>query len=196
MKKLAALSKVQASRVMGIDCSTYSLGFAIFDRDKPLRCGEIFFEGSNLYERLNDAHHKVPALVKDGLLVADFVAIEGAIAVGNNVQTAISLAYVYGAVMGGLMDGGMQVVKVSPLTWQSYIGNPNLKKAEKDAIIAATPGKSKSWYQSAGREFRKQRTLKFARDYFEIESGSDNVGDAVGIAYYAVNALTKGEINP
>jgi Holliday junction resolvasome RuvABC endonuclease subunit len=189
---LAALAKTRAAVVMGIDCSTRSLAFSVFDRTTPLRCGEIFFDGGNLYERLNDAHNKVPAMVEEGLLRADFVAIEGAIAVGNNVQTAIHLAYVYGAVMGGLMKEGMEVVKVNPLTWQSYIGNPNLKTAEKEAIKKANPGKSASWYKNAGREFRKQRTLEFARKFFEIPGDSDNVGDSVGIAWYAVNQLTTG----
>lgn len=192
MSKLAALSKRRAVRVMGIDCSTRSLAFAIFDRLEPVRCGEIFFNGSNLYERLNDAHNKVPALVDDGLLVADYVAMEGAILVGNNARTGISLAYVYGAVMGGLMKGGMEVVNVGPITWQTYIGNPNLKKPEKEAIRAANPGKSESWYKNAGREFRKQRTLTFAKQFFDIDTDSDNVGDAVGIAWYAVNQLTTG----
>jgi Holliday junction resolvasome RuvABC endonuclease subunit len=189
---LAALAKARATRVMGIDCSTHSLGFSVFDRKIPVKCGEIFFEGADLFERLNDAHNKVPALVEEGLLVADFVAIEGAIAVGNNVQTAISLAYVYGAVMGGLMRSGMKVVKVAPLTWQGYIGNPNLTPKERLAIKEEFPGQKPSWYQKKGREIRKGRTLKFAKQYFDIPGDSDNVGDAVGIAWYAVNQLTTG----
>lgn len=189
---LANLAKVRAISVMGIDCSTHSLAFSVFDRTRPVRCGEITFEGANLFERLNDAHNKVPAMVEEGLLRADFVAIEGAIAVGNNVQTAIHLAYVYGAVMGGLMREGMEVVKVNPLTWQSYIGNPNLTPTERKAIVAEFPGKSKSWYQNHGRQIRKGRTLEFAKKFFEIPGDSDNVGDSVGIAWYAVNQLTTG----
>lgn len=189
---LASLAKSKATRVLGIDCSTKSLGFAVFDKEEPVRCGEVFFDGANLFERLNDAHNKVPALVEDGLLRADLVAIEGAIAVGNNVQTAIHLAYVYGAVMGGLMKEGMDVVKVAPLTWQSFIGNPNLTPTEKRAIQAEYPGKSKSWYSNHGREIRKGRTLAFAKNYFEIPGDSDNVGDSVGIAWWAVHTLTTG----
>lgn len=188
--KLADLAKTPATRVMGIDCSTHSLAFAIFDKEKPVRCGEIMFEGATLYERLHDAHSKVPQLVKAGILRADYVAFEGAIMVNNNVQTGIHLAYVYGNVMGALMHDGMQVVNVGPITWQSYIGNPNLKAFEKAAIRAATPGKSDNWYKNAGREFRKQRTLKFSKQFFDIHTGSDNVGDAVGIAYYGVHNLT------
>lgn len=179
------LKKPPLSKVLGIDCSTKSFAFAIFDNKQPVRAGEVFFKGQNLFERLNDAHNKIPALIEAGVLEADYVAMEGAILVGNNSKTGISLAYVYGAVIGGIMRSGMSVVTVLPLTWQAFIGNPNLKKAEKEAIRAANPGKSASWYQNAGREMRKQRTLKFAKQFFDITTDSDNVGDAVGIAWYA-----------
>lgn len=188
---LGSLSKREAHRVLGIDCSTHSLAYAVFDRKEPVHCGEVTFEGADLYARLADAHRKVPAMVANGLLRADFVAFEGAIMAGNNAQVGLSLAYVYGACMGGLMDAGMEVIKVSPLTWQTYIGNPNLKTAEKAALRDEHPGKSDSWYKNAGRELRKQRTLEFSRQFFKIDSSSDNVGDAVALAWYAVNQLTR-----
>lgn len=170
---------------MGIDCSTKSFAFAIFNDKRPVRAGEVFFSGATVFDRLNDAHNKIPAMVEAGVLEADYVAMEGAILVGNNARTGISLAYVYGAVIGGLMQEGLSVVTVAPLTWQAFIGNPNLKPVEKAAIKKANPGKSASWYQNAGRELRKQRTLTFSRQFFEVPTGSDNVGDAIGIAWYA-----------
>jgi hypothetical protein len=83
-----------------------------------------------------------------------------------------------------------KVVTVKPLEWQTYIGNPNLKKDEKEALGNSNPGASKSILQAKGRALRKLRTLEFARKYFSIPSGSDNVGDAVGVAVYAVEVLT------
>lgn len=188
---LAELKKKKAIRVLGIDCSTKSLAYAVFDRKKPIHCGEVFFEGANLWERLADAHKKVPALVEAGILKADFIGFEGAIMTGNNAKTGLSLAYVYGACLAALMEAGMEVVTIQPLTWQSFIGNPNLKKAEKELIRAQNPGKSESWYKNAGREFRKQRTLKFSKEFFDIDTNSDNVGDAVAIGWYTVNELTR-----
>lgn len=193
-----AVGKEKVVRALGIDCSTKSLAYACFEGDKPLYCGEIFFEGKTVFSRLKDARVKTQALLDSSDIMgtdgfkADYVAIEAAIAV-KNVKTAIQLAYVYGAVMSVLMQNGAEVVEVPPITWQSYIGNPNLKKPEKDKIKADNPGKSASWYQNAGRLFRKQRTLDFARRYFTIDSGSDNIGDAVGVAYYAANKLTRTE---
>jgi Holliday junction resolvasome RuvABC endonuclease subunit len=190
------IKKPKVTRTLGIDCSTKSLAYACFEGDTPLYCGEIFFEGSNVFARLNDARAKTQAILDspdmlgvDGFR-ADYVAIEAAIAV-KNVKTAIVLAYVYGAVMGVLMQNGAEVVEVPPITWQSAIGNPNLKTFEKEKIKADNPGKSKSWYQNAGRQLRKARTLEFAKKYFNIPSDSDNIGDAVGVAWYAANKLTK-----
>ena len=188
-KKLGELSKPRAGKVLGIDCSTKTLAFSVFDDKKPLHCGEVFFRGNNLYERLAWIHDRVPALVDIGLLQADYVAFEGAILVGDNARVGISLAYVYGAVMGALMQSGLHVENVNPLTWQSAIGNPNLNKSEKEAIKKEFPGKSASWYKNKGREIRKQRTLDFSKKFFDIDSGSDNVGDAVAIGWYAANNL-------
>jgi Holliday junction resolvasome RuvABC endonuclease subunit len=196
MNLYANLKKVPVVRTLGIDCSTKSVAYACFEGDTPLYCGEVFFEGTTVFHRLNDARAKMQAILDspdimgvDGFK-ADYVAIEAAIAV-KNVKTAILLAYVYGAVMSVLMQNGASVVEVPPITWQSFIGNPNLKKAEKDKLKSDNPGKSVSWYQNAGRKMRKQRTLDFAKQYFQIPSDSDNIGDAVGVAYYAAKTLTR-----
>lgn len=187
---IGALTKTKAKRVIGIDCSTNSLAFAIFEGETPIKCGEVRFRGSTVEERLLYAKKITRRLVSMEILKADYIAIESAIMV-RNIQTAIDLAYVYGAVIGELMEFNAKVTKVAPISWQSGIGNPNLKKAEKDQLKIDNPGKSLSWYQNKGRQMRKQRTLAIARDFFEIADGSDNVGDAVGIALHVSRTLTR-----
>lgn len=184
------LTKRKASRVIGIDCSTQSLAYAIFVDGEPNLCGEIMFNGSDIYERLNDARRKTQALVDTGILVGDYVAMEAAIG-GKSPQVTIKLSYVYGAVLSVLMQNKMEVMTVAPITWQTFLGNPNLKAHEKEKLRADNPDRKASWYQNEGRKMRKQRTLDFARNYFTILSNSDNVGDAVGIAYYASEQLTR-----
>jgi Holliday junction resolvasome RuvABC endonuclease subunit len=186
---LGKLNKVKASRVIGIDASTNSLAFAVFEGDRPVQCGEVMFSGSTVLERLKDAKHKTKALVDSGVLVGDYIAIESAVMV-RNVQVAIDLAYVYGAILGELGEGTKDIQKVAPISWQSGIGNPNLKKAEKEQIQKDFPDKSKSWYQNKGRLIRKQRTLDIAKKHFSIPSNSDNVGDAVGLALFVSRTLT------
>lgn len=187
---LAQLTKHKAGRVIGIDCSTQSLAYAIFENNKPVLCGEVMFKGADIYERLNDARRKTQALVDSGVLVGDYIGMEAAIAAKSGAVT-IKLSYVYGAVLGVLMQNKMEVNTVYPITWQTYIGNPNLKTAEKDKLREDNPDRKASWYQNEGRKMRKQRTLDFARQFFTIPSNSDNVGDAVGIAYYTSEELTR-----
>lgn len=185
------LTKVKASRVCGLDASTNSLAFAIMEGETPIKCGEIKFNGSTPFERLKDARHKVRGLVKAGVFDGvDYIAIESAIMV-RNIQTAIELAYMFGAIISEMSEVCKELHKIAPISWQSGIGNPNLKKAEKEQIQADFPGKSKSWYQNKGREIRKARTLAIARNYFEIADGSDNVGDAVGLALHCSRTLTR-----
>lgn len=184
--KIADLAKVSASRVIGIDCSTNSLAFAIFEDNEPVLCGEYTFNGDNTLARLNDAKHKTRALVEAGVLKADYIAIEASVMV-RNIETALELAYVYGAVMGELSEGTKNLEKVYPISWQSGIGVPNLKSHEKEQIKKDHPGKKPSWYQNKGREIRKARILEIAKEYFDIDDDSDNVGDAVGIALHVSN---------
>ena len=184
------LTKVKAKRVIGIDCSTNSLAFAIFEDEVPIECGEIFFTGQTVFDRLLDAKNKTKELVENGTLKADYIAIESAIMV-RSIQTAIDLAYVYGAVIGELMASNPEVHKVAPISWQTGIGNPNLKKSEKDQIKIDYPGKSATWYSNQGRKIRKSRTLEIAKKYFTIDSDSDNIGDAVGLALHTSRSLTR-----
>ncbi|AXH67274.1 RuvC-like resolvase [Streptomyces phage Wofford] len=173
---------------MGIDCSTKTIAFTIFDGENFHKCGEVSFNGSTVFERAYDAHAKTLALYED--FDPDFVAIEAAIMV-RSTSVAIKMAYVFGAVIAALLKGGAKVIEVPPISWQSFIGNKNLTKAEKDAIKAEFPGKSASWYQNKGRQIRKQRTIDFAKREFGIELESDNVADSLGVAWWAVQNKTK-----
>jgi Holliday junction resolvasome RuvABC endonuclease subunit len=182
---LAKLSRPIANKVLGIDASTNSIAFCLMDGKTPVKWGEINFEGADVYERILDAKRKVKAF--KGNLSFDFVVIEAAISV-RSVHTGIKMAYVFGAIMGELLNDGVKVVEVHPITWQSYIGNKNFTKIEKQAVKDEFPGKSENWYKGKIREIRKQRTLDFART-IGIEVQSDNVSDAAGIAWYAVNEI-------
>jgi hypothetical protein len=153
--------------------------------DKPIKWGEIMFEGNDVYQRILDAKRKIKAFKEE--LDTDFVVIEAAISV-KSVHTGIKMAYVFGAIMGEILSDNIQVVEVHPITWQSYIGNKNYTKAEKEAIKNEFPGKSENWIKGKIRERRKERTIRFVRT-LGVETESDNVADAAGIAWYAVNEI-------
>lgn len=182
---LAKLVKPKANKVLGIDASTNSFAFCLMQGDTPAKWGEITFEGSDIYERILDAKKKIKAFKHE--LDTDFVVIEAAISV-KSVQTGMKMAYVFGAIMGELLTKDIEVREVHPITWQSYIGNKNFTKAEKLAVKNEFPDKSENWIKNKIRERRKEKTIGFARS-LGVETESDNVADAVGIAWYAVNEI-------
>lgn len=182
---LASLAKPKPSKVLGIDASTNSFAFCLMNEKTPVKWGEIKFEGADIYERILDAKRKIKAFKEE--LDTDFVVIEAAISV-KSVHTGIKMAYVFGAIMGELLKDNIKVVEVHPITWQSYLGNKNFTKSEKLAVKNEFPGKSENWYKSKIRELRKARTIEFARS-MGINTESDNVADAAGIAWYAVNEI-------
>ena len=182
---LAKLVNKRSGKVLGIDASTNSIAFCLMDGKKPVKWGEIDFDGGDIYQRILDAKRKIKAFKKE--LDTDFVVIEAAISV-KSVHTGIKMAYVFGAIMGELLSDNMQVVEVHPITWQSYIGNKNFTKAEKLAVKNEFPGKSETWYKGKIREIRKSKTIRFASS-LGIKTESDNVADAAGIAWYAVNEI-------
>lgn len=181
---LAKLKKTH-SKVIGIDASTNTIAFCLMDGKTPVKWGEIVFTGADVYDRIVDAKKKLRAFKSQ--LDYDFVVLEAAVMV-RSVQTGLKMAYVFGAILGELIEDGTDVFEVHPITWQSYIGNKNFTKAEKEQVKKDYPGKSENWYKNKIRELRKQRTMDFAAS-IGVSTNNDNVGDAAGLAWYAVSEL-------
>jgi hypothetical protein len=106
----------------------------------------------------------------------------------NNRQTVIDLATLLGAAVAPLAKPGVEVDKVPPVTWQTYIGNKVFTKAEKAALAQKYPDRSKSWLAGEMRAIRKQRTIDWVKNRFAVEIESDNVSDAIGVGWWKVNA--------
>lgn len=184
---LSSLSKPVGQRVMGIDASTHTIAYCIFDGEKPVEYGELNFDGGTLYERIVNAKRIVKAL--RNRFNVDFVAIEAAVMV-RSAQTGLKMAYTFGAIMGELLENGATVIEVHPIQWQSFIGNKNYTKAEKEKVKRDNPGRSDSWIKNEIRLQRKQKTISFM-DKLGVHTTSDNVADAAGIAWFAVNELHR-----
>ena len=155
---IADLLKTKAERVMGIDASTNSIAYCIFEKAVPVEYGEITFDGKDIYARIVDAKRKIKAL--RSRFDVDFVVIEAAVMV-RSATTGLKMAYVFGAIMGELLENGATVVEVHPITWQSFIGNKNFTNAEKAQVKKDNPGRSDNWIKAHIRELRKQKTLDF-----------------------------------
>lgn len=184
---LAKLAKHKEETVLGIDASTRSLAFCLFENKKPIKWGEIFFDGADVYERILDAKKRTRDILH--MIPSDFVAIEAAVMV-RSANTGLKMAYIFGAIMGELIQDGRRVVEVHPITWQSYINNKNFTKNEKDKVKKDFPEKSENWYKGKIREIRKQKTIDFCSG-LGVYTDSDNVADACGIGWYATNNLMR-----
>jgi Holliday junction resolvasome RuvABC endonuclease subunit len=180
----------QPYNICAIDASTNSLAFAIYSHQKLAKYGKITFEGNDIYEKVVDACKKSKALFSHYNCM-EAIVIEHTIFM-NSPKTAADLALVQGAILGGAGMSGINIIgKVSPITWQSYLGNKKLTKEEQLQIRSANPGKSLSWYKSYEREFRKQRTVKLLNIIYDRQINDYDAADACGIGHWAINNWEK-----
>ena len=178
--------------ICAIDASTNSLAFALFDtQQKTLGVvGKINFEGKNTYEKVMDAGKKVKAFF-DFYGGFEAIIIEQTVQM-NSPKVAADLALVQGAILGAAGQSGTKIISsVPPITWQIFLGNPRLSKDEKFYTRSQNPGKSESWHKSNEREIRKQKTIKFINIQYDRNIMDNDVADAVGIGYYAINNISK-----
>jgi Holliday junction resolvasome RuvABC endonuclease subunit len=183
---------VMPSTICAIDASTNSLAFALFDTtNKTLfSVGKINFEGKDTYEKVMDAGKKVKAFfdIYGGF---EAIIIEHTVFM-NSPKTAADLALVQGAILGSAGQSGTQIIgKVSPITWQNFIGNKKISKEEQVVIRSTNPGKSVSWYKSYERNLRKERTIRFINTIYDRTINDNDVADACGIGHWALSNWSK-----
>jgi hypothetical protein len=180
----------QPNVICAIDASTSSLAFTIYSHKKLTTHGKIIFEGSDIYQKVIDATKKTKALF-DFYNLVQAIVIEHTVFM-NSPKTAADLALVQGAIIGGAGMSGINIIgKVSPITWQSYLGNKKLTKEEQFNIRLLNPGKSLSWYKSYERDFRKQRTIKLLDIIYDKKIEDNDVADSAGIGHWAINNWDK-----
>jgi Holliday junction resolvasome RuvABC endonuclease subunit len=192
MKLAEAIGIKLPKTICAIDASTNSLAFAIFDtQEKTLRSvGKINFKGKDTYEKVMDAGQKVKAFldIYEGF---EAIVIEHTVFM-NSPKTAADLALVQGAILGAAGQSGTKVIgKVSPITWQNYIGNKKISKDEQLFIRSQNPGKSVSWYKTYERNLRKERTIRFINTIYDRTITDNDVADACGIGHWAIKNWAK-----
>ena len=127
--KLSKISSPIPERICSIDASTNSLAYAVYSNSNLKEFGKISFEGKDIYQKVGDAAIKTKAYFSSAMK-ADAIVIEHTVFM-NSPKTAADLALVQGALLGAAAMCGITVVgKVSPITWQNYIGNKKISKDE------------------------------------------------------------------
>ena len=176
--------------ICAIDASTNSLAFAFYSYKTLTQYGKINFEGDNIYQKVLDACAKVKPFFEH-FNKTDAIVIEHTVFM-NSPKTAADLALVQGAIIGAAGLAGISIIgRVSPITWQSYLGNKKLTKEEQLKIRSVNPGKSDSWYKSYERDFRKRRTIKLLEVAYDKQIDDYDVADAAGIGHWAINNWEK-----
>ncbi len=180
------------AKFVAIDASTTSLAFALFSFGEIELVGKIKFEGNDIYQKCIDTSKKVQAFFKHPLFLnTDSIVIEHTVFM-NSPKTAADLALVQGAIIGAAgLAGVVNVGKVSPITWQNYLGNKRLTKEEQLLIRRQNPGKSDSWYKNFEREIRKKRTAKLVEVIYDKTIDDYDVADSCGIGHWALNNWEK-----
>lgn len=182
--------EVKPHRICAIDASTNSLAFALFAGDELESIGKINFEGNNTYEKVMDAGQKVKAFF-DYCGGFEAIIIEHTVFM-NSPKTAADLALVQGAILGAAGQSGTKIIgKVSPITWQNFIGNKKISKEEQLVIRSQIPGKSESYYKAHERMLRKERTIKFINTIYDRTITDNDVADACGIGHWALKNWGK-----
>ncbi len=184
--------EVMPKIICSIDASTTSLAFAIFDTEKNSleSVGKLYFEGNNIYQKVMDAGKKVKAFL-DHYGGFEAIVIEHTVFM-NSPKTAADLALVQGAILGAAAQSGTKIIgKVSPITWQNYIGNKKISKDEQLFIRSQHPGKSVSWYKAYERMLRKERTIKFINTVYDRNIDDNDVADACGIGHWSLKNWGK-----
>jgi hypothetical protein len=110
----------------------------------------------------------------------------------NSPKTAADLALVQGAILGAAGQSGTKIIgKVSPITWQNFIGNKKISKEEQLLIRSQIPGKSESYYKAHERMLRKERTINFININYDKNIDDNDVADACGIGHWAIKNWNK-----
>jgi hypothetical protein len=177
-------------KICAIDASTNSLAFALFNGEDLDLVGKIYFEGNNVYEKVMDAGKKVKAFF-DYYGGFEAIVIEHTVFM-NSPKTAADLALVQGAILGAAGQSGTKIIgKVSPITWQNFIGNKKISKEEQLLIRSQIPGKSESYYKAHERMLRKERTINFVNINYDKNIDDNDVADACGIGHWAIKNWSK-----
>jgi hypothetical protein len=190
MSKTKWGAEAKPKTICAIDASTNNLAFALFVGNKLESIGKISFDGNNIYEKVMDAGKKVKAFfdIYGGF---EAIVIEHTVFM-NSPKTAADLALVQGAILGSAGQSGTKIIgRVSPITWQIFMGNGKTSKEEQLLIRSQNPGKSDSYYKAHERMLRKERTINFININYDRTITDNDVADACGIGHWAVRNWDK-----
>lgn len=182
------INKKSAKRVIGIDPSTNSLAFAVVDRNKKGKVflnykGKINFKGDPQSVKFRKISSWIERQYKDDDTFNIECVIEQTIFI-QNPQTSRLMAYITGYTWGRMIQAGIPVSDIGPMTWKSWLGYKKVTKAQKEQW--KEEGLSEKDVKKKANFERKHRTRLILEDK-GIREEDDDIMDAVGIALWGVH---------
>ena len=166
--------------VMGIDASTTSTGWSIFNNNKLVDYGVIKPKGENWRERLENQGPLISKIIEK--YKPEKVYMEDVpLSVAGGIKTGIILGAVQGFVYGLFSSYSIKILFVSPTNWRSKVGIFNGKR------------------NGTKREALKKASIEKANTLFGINlkwvspssiKNEDDISDAILVAYSQIKSLT------
>ena len=159
---MSKLLKQKADRVLGIDASTASVAFCLFENGVPTKMGKLPIVGTDIYEKIKDANNKSKAIHK--LCNPEYVAVESAIMV-RSADAGLKIAMIVGAILSVILKPQTKVVTVAPVSWQSYIGNKNFTNVIDKKTIEEIAKECETSHQTIYRHLVEYGLIKNQRTW-------------------------------
>lgn len=115
-------------RIIAIDPSSTSVGFAVFDDNFPVHCFSYKPKGKTLVERMVFVMSYVEGLIDT--FEPDILAIETPY-LGRNRSTAMKMGMIFGMICGAIAKKGYpeeQVIQIHPMTAKKAAGQIKVRK--------------------------------------------------------------------
>lgn len=171
-----------SQRIIAIDPSSHSLGWAVVDISKPkliaygkiplTKTLDISVKFDQIFSGLTDVcskHKPSVAIIEQSVYIQNF-------------QTSRIISYIIGYTWGILSRHCGKVMDINPMLWKRGIGYINLSKNDKEKLKNDS---SKGSFESKKKKERKDRVNKIVSNYFLIEDiNDDDIVDAIGIALW------------
>lgn len=182
---LKSLATAKPTRVMGIDASSQSFAYSVFEDKKPVEWGIVKYVGKDRFIRAVDSYYKVKALMER--IDVDYILQEQAVGSVNQ-KTGLILAQAYGVTMPILIENCKEYEMISPNEWQALLGKKILTPTQ---IKKEFPDQKPHFYTEKARELRKMRNLDWVRDNLGIDLPyeANDIGDALCIGAKAAGLI-------
>lgn len=144
--------------LLSLDQSSKVTGYAVFEDEDLVDCGNFCFTDSFVEDRLVKIRQKVLDLIDEysvDKVVFEDIQLQGN--VGNNIQTFKVLAEVYGVVLETLREKDISYESILAVSWKSTLGIRGRTRTE-----------------------QKRNTQQFVSDTYGIDVNQDTA-DAIGI---------------